>query len=307
MHNAQGQHKLIKISLKIAATQPVAWPHFAGSTLRGAFGRALREAACVTRQPRCDGCALRLHCSYGVVFDPLPPVQPLHPSFRNGLPLYVVQPPAMGACRLDAGMEQAFSILFFPGSNQHLGLLPLVLQRTVAQQLNRPGLYKLISTSKEEISIEPVSTTPTQPTADQSATQLTLRWRTPFRVQQNGSPISNPQALDAKVFVRALLRRQMQWCQITCQPPPEPEPLLQAATHCRLDANNLHWHDMQRRNSILNEKIPLSGLVGAATLHGPKWAISSLMPLLKLAEQIHVGKETVMGLGQFAASQPEPG
>jgi hypothetical protein len=296
---------LIRINVEIAADQSADWPHFAGSTLRGAFGRALREAACVTRQPQCEGCPVRKHCGYGVVFDPLPPAQTLHPSFRNGLPLYVVQPPDIGAARLDTGMRQHFSIIFFPGSQQHLRLLEHVLARTVEYHLDRPGRFKLVGVMSEEFEIPPVVESVMDPAGDDLPCAMALRWRTPFRVQQGGKPIADPRLLDARVFVRALRRRQLQWCQITGQPPTDPSPLIDAAAKCHLDTHNLHWHDMQRRNTMKNEKVPLGGLLGAMYLHGPQWAIRSLQPLLKLTECIHIGKETVMGLGQFSATLPQ--
>jgi len=307
MAPAQGRHTLIRVNVEIVAEQPTDWPHFAGSTLRGAFGRALREAACVTRQPQCEGCPVRKHCAYGVVFDPLPPAQTLHPSFRNGLPLYVVQPPDIGAARLDTGMRQYFSIVFFPGSPQHLRLLEHVLSRTVQYHLDRPRRFKLVGVMREEIEIPPVIESVMHPAGDDLPSVMALRWRTPFRVQQGGKPIADPRLLDATIFFRALRRRQLQWCQITGQLPTDPSPLIDAAAQCHLDTRNLHWHDMQRRNTMKNEKVPLGGLLGAMYLHGPQWAIRSLQPLLELTEHIHVGKETVMGLGQFSANQPQHG
>ena len=37
----------------------LALPPYAGSLLRGQFGAALRQLACMTRQPSCGGCPLR--------------------------------------------------------------------------------------------------------------------------------------------------------------------------------------------------------------------------------------------------------
>jgi hypothetical protein len=105
-------HSITRITTTLQATQTVAWPHFAGSTLRGAFGRALRRAACITGQNQCTACPLRNSCAYGVVFDPAAPAQPLHPSFRDGLPRYVVQPAALGACQLHPGQTQSFDAKF---------------------------------------------------------------------------------------------------------------------------------------------------------------------------------------------------
>jgi len=46
---------------------------YPGTTLRGAFGFALRHVACHTRHQDCDRCLLSEHCAYSVVFEGVPP------------------------------------------------------------------------------------------------------------------------------------------------------------------------------------------------------------------------------------------
>jgi hypothetical protein len=301
-----GVDGLVRLNVQLVARQPADWPHFAGSTLRGAFGRALRETACVTGKPDCKGCPLRQNCSYAVIFDPLPPTQPLHPSFRNGLPRYVIQAPRLGACQLSTGMVQDFSLLMLPGTHPHLSLVQRILPSFVERHLILPGLFKLGRVTTGVIDVENEVDTKTASPQRERAVLLRLRWRTPFRLQENGKPFTDARRLDARLLVRAFLRRKTQWCQLTDNPAPDYAQALHAAAHCQIDARNLHWHDMHRRTSIRNEKIPLGGLFGTATLHGPEWAMRELMPLIRLSENIHVGKETIMGLGQFEAGRLEP-
>lgn len=302
-------HSITRITTTLQATQPVAWPHFAGSTLRGAFGRALRRAACITGQEKCTACPLRDNCAYGVVFDPAAPAQPLHPSFRDGLPRYLVQPPALGACRLPAGQIQSFDLLLLPGTQAHHGLIAHTLRHAVEKELFAPDLFKLLGTHTRQTPVYPA---PLQtPTHDHAATShITLRWLTPLRLQHHGKPMFKPQQLDAPALVRALLRRQLQWQQISGQKPEtpwstaataQPQPM-DAAQACTLDTHNLQWHDIQRHSGTQNQKLPLGGLIGSATLHGPAQALQTLLPLLHMGEQLHIGKETVMGLGRYQLS-----
>ena len=65
------------------------------------------------------------------------------------------------------------------------------------------------------------------------------------------------------------------------------------------------WHDLKRFSSTQNEKLPLGGLVGNTTIMGPNKALKTLLPLLQLGEQLHIGKETVMGLGRYRLSTDE--
>jgi hypothetical protein len=296
-------HSITRITATITATQTVAWPHFAGSTLRGAFGRALRKAACITGQPQCGGCPLRASCAYGTVFDPAPPAAPLHPSFKDGLPSYILQPPALGACQLQPGQHQQFALLLLPGAQTHQRVLEHVLRAATEQHLMQEGQFTLQHIHTDHINIPTPTATATPPAV---GTQATLRWRTPLRLQHQGKPVFKPQHLDTNTLVRAMLRRQLQWCQLTKQNPPDSQPLLQAGSACTLNTSNLQWHDIQRHSGSQNQKVPLGGLLGNATLQGPAHAIQALHPLLQLCEQLHVGKETVMGLGRYQLAVDPP-
>jgi len=311
-------HNITRIAVTIEATHAVAWPHYAGSTLRGAFGRALRRAACITGQEKCTGCPLRNSCAYGVVFDPAAPAQPIHPSFRDGLPRYVVQPPALGACTLSAGQTQSFNLLLLPGTQAHHGLVEHALRAAVEKELLRPGLFKLSHTQVSLTTVAPVQAPPNlsdtsdaKRATDTETAAITMRWHTPLRIQHQGRPVFNPTQLDATALVRAMLRRQLQWQQIIQQPATaqalgRPDPLACAAA-CTLDTRNLQWHDIHRYSGTQTQKLPLGGLIGSAALQGPSAAVQALQPLLQLCEQLHIGKETVMGLGRYQLSEMQLG
>lgn len=308
-------HNITRITATLQATQAVAWPHFAGSTLRGAFGRALRRAACITGQSTCTGCPLRNSCAYGVVFDPAPPTRPLHPSFRDGLPRYLMQPPALGASQLAIGQSQSFDLLLLPGTQAHHSLIEHTLRHAAEKELFQPGLFKLLHTQTSQHSMPQPSQGIMAAAPNGPATaHIRLRWLTPLRLQQQGKPVFKPQQLDAPGLVRALLRRQMQWQQITDQKPEAPttptpaqqDPLSHAQT-CTLDTRHLQWHDIQRHSGTQNQQLPLGGLIGSTTLIGPTADLQALLPLLQLGEQLHIGKETVMGLGRYRLSMGPEG
>lgn len=293
----------------MATTQPVAWPHYAGSTLRGAFGRALRRAACITGAANCQGCPLRGHCGYGQVFDPLPPTQPLHPSFRDGLPLYLIEPPTLGARRLHGGQRVDFALVVLPGVQPHHALIRLCLRDAVERELQQPGLFKLVAIEAQSVLLAcEADAAASDPGADLASTrlQMTLRWHTPLRLQSQGRPVFKAAQLSAQLLVRALLRRQLQWHQCTQQAPADAALALHAAQECRLEAHNMHWHDLERRSGCAQDKQPMGGLLGSTTLIGPHAAVRALRPLFELGQHLHVGKETIMGLGRYRLGDMEP-
>ena len=311
---------ITRLTLTIQAVKPTAWPHFAGSALRGAFGRALRKAACVTRQPRCDGCAIRPHCAYGSVFDPEAPRQPLHPSFRDGQPRYLFQPPALGACQLAPGQSQSFDLLLLPGSEPHHPLIARVMRTAIEHELCSPQTFRLLHLQPQQLTVGaelPAQWAGTSPLASLAPSHTVLRWQTPLRIQHHGRPVFRPQDLDAGVLVRALLRRQLQWAQLGQSLPAANRPqapdladttaLLHAASLCTLDTGAMRWHDIERRSSTQQQKLPLGGLIGKCVLHGPTHALHSLHGLLQMGAQLHVGKEIIMGLGRYQLGDIAPG
>lgn len=277
------------------ANRSVHWPHFAGSRIRGAFGRALRLTACITGKPDCNGCAMRAHCAYGAVFDPVPPSHPLHPSFQNGLPAYIVQLPPLGAQQLYPGDSAEFSLRLLPGTKQHHNLIEQVLRNAVNQHLFRPGDCTLQKIERTTL------IAPEEP-SDMSSSALTgidIQWVTPVRLQHQGKPLFRPQDLSADTLASAAWRRYLQWCQFTRQSPSSIQPYLDAAKTCALETRNLQWHDISRYSNTQQRHLPLGGLIGAAHLTGPDQALKAMLPALRLGELLHIGKETVFGLGRY--------
>ncbi|MDD3582286.1 MAG: CRISPR system precrRNA processing endoribonuclease RAMP protein Cas6, partial [Desulfobacca sp.] len=72
--------------------------------------------------------------------------------------------------------------------------------------------------------------------------------------------------------------------------------LSHAAEKIDTRSSSLRWHDLRRYSNRQERNTPLGGLVGEVTYTGnlePFW------PFLLLGEQVHVGKGTSFGLGQY--------
>lgn len=62
-----------RYQLRLKACRAVALPRFLGSTLRGAFGHALKETVCVMKHRDCERCLVADRCIYPYVFEtPVP-------------------------------------------------------------------------------------------------------------------------------------------------------------------------------------------------------------------------------------------
>ena len=308
MHNQMNNQLITQLNVQLQAQRNISWPHFAGGALRGAFGRALRKATCVTGQSTCHNCPVRNNCAYGVVFDPVPPVNALHPSFRDGQPLYILKPPALGAAKINTGQNQQYKIALFPGAKPYFGVIQHSLKYAAEHELFKAGDFLLLSIETEKISI--VANSPelkseyiSMHSDNAKVMKISLRWLTPLRIQHLGKPLFKSQQLDANILIRAILRRRTQWLQVSGLQAIDNNLELEAANQCQIDTQNMHWHDISRYSGTQNKRLPLGGLIGSVTISGPSKALQILQPLIELGSKLHIGKEAILGLGQYEISE----
>ena len=75
------------------------------------------------------------------------------------------------------------------------------------------------------------------------------------------------------------------------------------AEQVTMASHRLRWEDWERYSTRQNTHMKLGGVVGPVRYHGP---LGPFLPYLRLGEYIHVGKNTVFGLGQMAVQVVEP-
>ncbi len=309
--------------------QPLPLPDYAGSLLRGQFGAALRQVACMTRQPNCPGCPLLTTCPYSLVFEAPPPPQGAHTlqNFSQIPNPYVLEPPAAGAHVLDAGDALVFHLVLVGHARVQLPLIVFALQRMLAQGLTRqrvPADLMQVDWVDAHDTAHPIwshhhPTLAAHPAtlrfngskliatdaggARASApkdTQLTLRIHTPLRLQHQGQPLGvsqlTPRALVATVARRvALLMEfhagQAHWGEAARQ--------LIHASDTLTDTRDLHWFDWTRYSSRQQQEMTLGGVLGHWTLHGSPEQIAALTPWLWLGQWLHAGKNATMGMGAY--------
>jgi CRISPR-associated endoribonuclease Cas6 len=84
---------LSRYQLRLRARRAVTLPRYLGSTLRGAFGHALKDAVCVVGHRDCERCLLAERCIYPYLFEtPPPPIELLRGQKRAPHP-FILMPP----------------------------------------------------------------------------------------------------------------------------------------------------------------------------------------------------------------------
>lgn len=265
---------------------------FLGNELRGAFGQALRRLSCLTAAPSCEGCPVRRRCAYGVVFDPEAPPAPLHPSLRDGIPAYVVEPPPYAPRSVQEPI--VFALTLLPPAIPHADLIERALRRAWG---NHPRLCGGCQANGpiERTLLPPVRELPEETIGE----RLVLEFDTPLRVEQHGSVVADAKRLRPADLARLLVRRLQQWDQLSGERlstlAADPS-LWQAIT---IDARGLFPVDLHRYSRSQGRSHPLGGLLGPLEVHGPRDSLRALLPLLRHAERLHLGKRTAFGLGRF--------
>ncbi len=99
--------RLARHEIHLRAVDDARLPAFSGSTLRGAFGFALKRAVCVMDHRDCSKCLLADRCIYPFVFETAPPAGSKLESQQNAPHPFTLEPPVgVTEGRGDGGTER---------------------------------------------------------------------------------------------------------------------------------------------------------------------------------------------------------
>lgn len=285
-------------------------PDYAGSMLRGAFGHALRRVACLTRQKECGGCPLLATCAYSTVFSPPPRPNDLQRLSQTPAP-YLVEPPPWGQRRLEPGTDWHFDIVLCGRALAELPLITLAFRQALERGIG-PGdgrsqlraidheigdtyhtVYRPeLGHFKEHLPTipEPGKTIPDE------IDEIALHFQTPLRLQENGRALP-PNRLTALTLLMAAVRRTalIQTFHGAGTPDWDFTGLKRLASTIT-DEKRLEWKDWTRRSARQQKTMQLGGVVGTWVLRGQ---LSPFILALHLGQWLHLGKETVFGLGHY--------
>jgi hypothetical protein len=294
------------------AIEPVRLPGYSGSAWRGLLGRGLRESACVTREPRCEGCLLIRHCSYSIFFES-PPTDPQVAARYNALPHpYVLEPDIDAPRSVEPGEPLTLGINLIGPAISLVPYLIHALKRAGELGLGRRGGRFALNELQQEAGLgsnawEPVYTRaggelrrpPPRPAALPPApATVSMRLETPLRIKHQGRFVG-PAQLTAPHLLRALSSR-LAILSDAYGPVPgqlDSDSVALASRQVELIDKDLRWHEWTRYSSRQDTAMQMGGLLGQLSLAGD--GLQTLWPLLWFGQWALVGKGTSFGLGRY--------
>lgn len=280
--------------IKFKANHKIQLPAYAGSSLRGAFGHALKNIACLTAalnkgQCKCQPVA---SCLYRRIFDPAKQRLDLQARLQDVAPPFVIEAHSL-TTEILAGQEAYFYMTLlgdFAHSQQIM--IQLAWQRALAVGLGR---YQNTGQAQSQlVSFELCD----QPQFNWKAhSQLRVQFLSHARIQHHGE-ILTVENFDPVVFCRSVVRRYLTLSEAYS------EQSLSAMFVQSLFADvqkvqgeyrvdKVKWSRWSNRQK---QKMQMDGLLGEIKLNHVS---AQLADILYLGQWLHVGKGSVFGLGQY--------
>lgn len=300
---------LIKLRLTFRALQDMNFPVYAGSALRGIFGKSLRRVSCLARKEDCAGCAALSTCPYAAVFENGYVAVSKGEEMTNP---YVIEPMPMGQKIIKQGEIFTFHHLLFGTAVEKLsyvllawsktGNMGFTKERTQARliqvhQVFEDGNIALLHDFEDEEAETVSANSDFSLPEEQETTAIRIRLKTPLRIQHQGHPVS-PEKLTARDFLIATVRRQQTIAKqhISDFPMIDFNALRPDIDTADLTQAALHWFDWSRYSSRQKTKIALGGIMGEFTLKGN---LTKLYPYVVMGTYFHIGKSAVLGMGKY--------
>lgn len=299
-------------------------PPYKGSTFRGVFGVALKQVVCALKRQDCETCLLRKKCIYALLFE-LPPIAPAGEGARRMVAPphpYVIEPDLEVKRIYKKNESFNFSLILFGESNDWLPYFIYAIE-----QMGRIGIGKKINGARAGFALEAVhaedgrSVYATEKRTiaegeffrllrledftredDRSITGLSVILETPLRLKSDNKLNS---ALPFHVLIRAALRRLSSLFDFygPGEPPLDYRGLAARAERVLTSRDDIAWTDWRRYSNKQDQSMLMGGISGTIGYRGD---LGEFMPLLRIAQLLHLGKQTTFGLGKLSISEAEP-
>lgn len=289
-------------------------PEYKGSTFRGVFGHSLKKAVCALNFQECKTCLLNKNCLYSLIFEKHDILGQNHNISSIPHPIVIV-PPDTNQKYFKKNEQIEVEVILFGDFNQKLPYFILTFQT-----MGQTGIGKKIKGRRSKFSLEKIISSGKTIFKNKNITDMDtsfnlsidkhpynktitnesvfIEFKTPLRIKFNKS---FPENLTFQTLTRTMLRRisSLMNCYGDGEPALDYKRLVNEAAKINIKESNLYWKDWQRYSNRHHKKMYMGGLMGNITYSGK---IREYIPLIEACSKIHLGKNTIFGLGRFKYS-----
>ena len=285
---------ITRFSLKFQALENIQLPKYAGSTLRGAFGHALKSMACLTasRNKGVCRCEPAERCLYRQLFDPPKKTLKYQDRVQDIAPPFIIEAYSLPEQIRQGEIAKFHTVIIGHFAYQQQMMIQLAWQRALAE-----GIGHNLSKGGEQSRLISFSLCDQPQQNIDHFSKVRLDLFTHARLQHHGQFL-NPDSFTLTHFAQALVRRYLSLVETYSDKELQKEELTRLNTDIlNLKGNHqLEWINWSRYSSRQKQKMNLDGLMGLITLENVS---EELYVYLYLGQWLHVGKGCVFGLGQY--------
>lgn len=301
-----------KYRINLKPREELHLPPYKGSAIRGLLGHTLRKIACTLPDVECGDCLLRQKCVYSLLMGmSVPEDHPYSRKYRNPPYPYVIEPPLTSRLCFNAEEILSFDIVLVGEVDEYLPYLIYAFMEMGERGIGRErGKFEVLSVDTLDFEGKEVGRVfseddllrlsgkridyQTFEGEKLERDNLTLVFETPVRMKVRDKLSSE---LPFSLLVERLSERALLLAHFYCGAVMEdPQEFTRGSEKIAILKNELRWFDWERYSSKQETKMRLGGLIGSITYQGN---LQKYLPLLKLGEQIHVGKAVTFGLGKY--------
>lgn len=299
-------------------------PAWKASTFRGAFGHVFKRLSCMHPEQACSSCTALSYCAYPYIFETRPDQEDGFMGKYDQVPRpYLFEVPQDKQVHYEAGDLLTFDLRLF---GKAIDYAPMFV--TAFKELGLEGIGKgrkpfrlihvensdeyngrhrrvymdvesgivhqpIVLTGKEIIERERIRIEGVG-----GVEKVMVFFETPLRLKWKGKYTDDVQF---SVLFRNFLRRMTGLLQFHHDVQPEwpIRELVERAERVRLMDKRVKWLDYDRYSARQDVKMKMGGVVGWAIYEGE---IDEFLSWLKVAEYVHIGKNTAFDLGRVRVS-----
>ncbi|MBL8142645.1 MAG: CRISPR system precrRNA processing endoribonuclease RAMP protein Cas6 [Acidobacteria bacterium] len=310
--------RVTRLRVTLVATESGALPAFPGSMIRGLLGWGLKDVLCSRESAaRCEQCHLADACRYPALFEPALHPAGLVPGVADPSPPFVIAFPESFPRAVEACDTLTFTVTLFGRSAQYASdyIAAFFAAATRGYRLGDRGgpfgvgrvsvafpdnRWQEVSPS-DRLTLDDISLPLSQlagPETTSHPGRLTVEFVTPIRLKTDNHVTGSPRF---GVLVDRLADRVarilgtwhgIEWLEHRRE-------FCRDAHAVRAISSTARRMHVTRHSNRQRTSMDLPGVQGAVTYEGP---VSAYLPILRLGEFLHVGKNTSAGFGRIRVS-----